>query len=287
MCYLLYLFLVLLILLLLLLALCFSHQQQYNPIITEHWTNKSKIPLIMHRTGPFQKDNIPKEIKAAIEISCQNLGVDCRYYDDSDCEKIIQQYFPPETLQAYQMLIPTAYKADLFRYCVLYLYGGIYSDLSQTVLTQYDVNQDKADLIIVKDRHGKNHGCGFKNNIQVSFLATIKKHPFFQYLIQQLTKDILSKRKGICPIDVSGPTYFGRTFCRYFGVKKIRPGIRIYQGLQQQKHKVSMPFRFNGKTINFLDKKLFIQSKSKNHKKLVYQKGIHYHNAWKNNNIFK
>ena len=105
MSYLSYLWLILI--LLLLLALSFSHQQQYNPIIKEHWANKPKIPLIMHRTGPFQKDNIPKEIREAIEISCQNLGVDCRYYDDNDCEKIIQQYFPTETLQAYQMLIQT------------------------------------------------------------------------------------------------------------------------------------------------------------------------------------
>lgn len=281
MCYLSYLCLILL--LLLLMALCLSRQQQYNPVITEHWANKPKIPLIMHRTGPFQKDNIPNEILVAIDKSCHNLGVDCRYYDDNDCEKLIQKYFPPETLQAYQMLIPTAYKADLFRYCVLYLYGGIYSDLSQTVLTPYNVNQDNADLVIVKDRPH----CGYQNNVQISFLASVKKSPFLKYLIQQLTKDILSKRKGTCTLDVSGPTYFGRTFCRYFGVKKIRPGVKIYQGLQQQKHKISMPFRFNGKTINFLDKKIFIQSKSKNHQKLVYQKGVHYHDAWENNRIFK
>ena len=249
-----------------------------------------KIPLIMHRTGPFAKNKIPREIQKAIDTSCRNLGAECLYYNDDDCLRLIQDNFHPDTLKAYQMLIPTAYKADLFRYCVLYVYGGIYCDVSQTVLIPYDVNKYEADLIIVKDREKVEHGaCGFPNNIQISFMATIKENPFFHYLIRKLTKDILAKRKGFCPIDVTGPMYFGRTFCEYFGVDTIRPKMStyLYQGLNKKEYKVLMPFIFNGVYITFLDGKKFIKGKSNNHNTLVYQKRVKYTEDWLSNLVFR
>ena len=35
----------------------------------------------------------------------------------------------PQVRQAYDSLIPGAFKADLFRYCVLLIYGGVYADV--------------------------------------------------------------------------------------------------------------------------------------------------------------
>ena len=60
-----------------------------------------------------------------------NVGVDCIHYlfDDTECRAFIAREYPDEVLCAYDRLIPTAFKADLWRYCVLYKYGGVYLDV--------------------------------------------------------------------------------------------------------------------------------------------------------------
>ena len=58
------------------------------------------------------------------------VGVDCIHYlfHDVACREFIGREYPPDVLMAYDRLIPTAFKADLWRYCVLYKYGGVYLD---------------------------------------------------------------------------------------------------------------------------------------------------------------
>jgi hypothetical protein len=60
-----------------------------------------------------------------------NVGVDCIHYlfDDYECRAFIAFEYPDDVLYAYDRLIPTAFKADLWRYCVLYKYGGAYMDI--------------------------------------------------------------------------------------------------------------------------------------------------------------
>ena len=49
-------------------------------------------------------------------------------FSDNDRRLFIEQHFDTTVLHAYDSLIPGAYKADLWRYCVLYINGGIYLD---------------------------------------------------------------------------------------------------------------------------------------------------------------
>ncbi len=54
-------------------------------------------------------------------------------FDDLDCEKYLKKYFSNfygvNVHKAFLKLIPGAYKADLWRLCVLYREGGIYLDI--------------------------------------------------------------------------------------------------------------------------------------------------------------
>jgi len=59
-------------------------------------------------------------------------------YDDDDCRAFLAQHFRPSVLAAYDKLIPGAYKADLWRYCVLYIYGGIYLDIKMNFEEGFD-----------------------------------------------------------------------------------------------------------------------------------------------------
>jgi mannosyltransferase OCH1-like enzyme len=50
-------------------------------------------------------------------------------YDENDSREFIKTHFKPDVLDAYDSLIPNAYKSDLWRYCVLFINGGIYIDI--------------------------------------------------------------------------------------------------------------------------------------------------------------
>jgi inositol phosphorylceramide mannosyltransferase catalytic subunit len=88
------------------------------------------IPPLIHQT--FIGSVLPLEIAQLIASNrrvCKNIRF--LFYDDRKCDGIIAKYFGPRVLAAYRKINPHlgAMKSDFFRYCVLFLYGGIYMDI--------------------------------------------------------------------------------------------------------------------------------------------------------------
>lgn len=244
--------------------------------------NNRKIPFIIFKTGPLTI--LPAEIQVVIDNSCKKLRSKYYYFNDQMCYLFIKNNYNSKILMAYDSLIPTAYKADLWRFCVLYKFGGIYSDLSQEILSSYNINIDDCDILLVKDRTI----CNSSDNIQISFMATTPMNNFFKYVIDNLTKDILNKRKGICSLDVTGPVYIGRLYKQYFNLNSIVYGIHNYYGLDNKKYKINIfSYMYNNNYIKLLTGQNFIKTKTKNHYKLLYNNKLpHYSIAWSKNLIF-
>ena len=59
-------------------------------------------------------------------------------FDNNDCIDFIKKHFDEKVYNAYSRIIPGAFKADLWRYCVLYIYGGIYVDIDTVCLGKVD-----------------------------------------------------------------------------------------------------------------------------------------------------
>ena len=49
-------------------------------------------------------------------------------FNDAECRRYIHDHFEADVLEAYDRLIPGAFKADLWRLCVMWREGGIYLD---------------------------------------------------------------------------------------------------------------------------------------------------------------
>ena len=90
--------------------------------------SSSVIPLKIYQT--WYTKELPELLQN--NIAClkeQNPEFTFYLFDDNDCREFIQNYFDDSVINAFNKLIPGAYKADLFRYCILYIYGGIYLDI--------------------------------------------------------------------------------------------------------------------------------------------------------------
>ena len=97
------------------------------------------------------------KMKECVDI-LKELHLDFEYklFDHVERREFIKEYFLYEVVLAYDALIPGAYKADLWRYCVLYIYGGLYIDIKMQCVNGFSLHSllDKEyfinDGIIVK-----------------------------------------------------------------------------------------------------------------------------------------
>ena len=97
--------------------------------------DKGIIPKNIFKTGIDDYNKINKDLFSLFSKTIdENPDFEIEYYSDKGSREFVKNNFSKRVLDTYDKLIPGAYKADLFRYCILYKRGGIYSDLSQNFL---------------------------------------------------------------------------------------------------------------------------------------------------------
>ena len=230
---------------------------------------KDVIPKIIHKTGPNKFNNLPQEVSDIFKETLKNNpDYELKYYDDDMCYSLIKDNFDSNVLWAYETLIPTAYKADLFRYCVLYLYGGIYSDLTQQFLQPLDnyINYDKDTLILTEDFSYSSYTYP---GVQISFMCTIPKNEIYIKCIDNICKNCQNFYYGKTSLDITGPYLFKNTL-NTFNINYI---IKLKQ--------------INNYLIDYHDNKHVIKTKSKNHHNILYKNSNHYSNLWFFRKVFK
>ena len=105
---------------------------EYKNIINKDDKN---IPKKIFQTYKSTK-NIPKIVFDNIKKYANSY--EYNFYNDQDCEDFLEKYFIPDVLKKFKIMKNGAHKADLFRYCVLYLYGGIYIDIKTELIKSID-----------------------------------------------------------------------------------------------------------------------------------------------------
>lgn len=202
----------------------------------------NKIPHILYKTGPFKEDEIPDDTLRAINASAQNLGAKVVYFTDEQCREFIVKHFNKAVLRAYDILKPGAYKADLWRYCVLYINGGIYSDISQYVLKRLTINPDNADIVLSEDLTVSEFGY----LLQISFMAATPRTNLFEYVIDKVTDDVLSHNYGKNLLDITGPRAFARHVCNYLNRDKLKPHCNTYTSIEGETITIDLAFKETG-----------------------------------------
>jgi mannosyltransferase OCH1-like enzyme len=83
------------------------------------------IPKYIFQT--WQENKLTKGMQNAVDsLTRENPSWTYSLFSDLERRKFIDEYFRKDILDAYDNLIPGAYRADLWRYCVLYVLGGVY-----------------------------------------------------------------------------------------------------------------------------------------------------------------
>lgn len=145
-------------------------------------------------------------------VQCNNPDYEYHFYDNNNRRYFIQKYFDNNVLTAYDRIIPGGFKADLWRYCVLYQYGGIYCDIDMVCMNTFDSLLDNHIEFFAPIDLNNNPQDGGKHNLVNAFIGTIPKHPIMKICIDMVVDNVLNNTwtKGSkYPLEFSGPGLLG------------------------------------------------------------------------------
>lgn len=168
-------------------------------------SNPSPIPLKIFQTW-LTKDLPPKMAENVESLKKKNPEFKHYLYDDQECRDFIQTHFDKKVMDAYDCLIPSAYKADLWRYCVLYIHGGIYMDIKINTVDGFKLIQLTDKEYFVRDV--KDSGGGVFNGIMICKPKNTKCWE----CIQKIVKNVEEKYYGDGALSPTGPNLLKELF---------------------------------------------------------------------------
>jgi len=234
--------------------------------------NFNVVPKLIFQTWPTK--NLPRNMQWVVDkIKGAHPNFEHFLYDDNDCREFIKSHFDIDVLWAFDRLKPGAYKADLWRYCIMYIKGGIYLDIKMC-----PVNGFRFDYILKNDWYCND--IGNISGIWQGILVSKPNNPLYKYLIDTILHNVKNDFYGSNALEITGPSMM------YNLVKKLR--ISIPTPLVIKKFT-------NTKTSTILEKKYKVGICLKDdiclleydeYRDECLRTGIHYDKAWKDKDIY-
>lgn len=146
--------------------------------------------------------------------SMVNLNPEAEYvcYSDERAFLFVRDRFPREVLHAYCALIPGAFRADLLRLCLLYEFGGLYTDVSNTALVNFwrEIPAE-AEYILVREI------WPYHSGIHNAFMFVRNpKSSLVQQAIDDVVRNVRARQKGI--MNVTGPIVLGQSVRKFMNL---------------------------------------------------------------------
>jgi mannosyltransferase OCH1-like enzyme len=158
------------------------------------------IPLHVYQT--WESEKLPTYMYNAVKLLKKtNPEFTFHLYNEYDRRKFIMNNYNDNILNAYDKLIPGAFKADLWRYCILYKYGGIYIDIKYIPVNDFKLinlcNEERFVMDI------ENNYC--ENGVANGLMICKPKNEFIYNALIQLLYNVENEYYGYHPLCVTGP----------------------------------------------------------------------------------
>ena len=188
----------------------------HEPIIKNN--TKSKIPRVIYRTW-YSKTLNSYMYKVAYE-SWIKLNPDyTMIWNDHDARDEYMKNFGQREYKAYRKLIPGAYKADLWRACILYEKGGIYVDSYAVPLVSID------EMIVRSELNDEDNifiaSVDGSSGIHNGFIIATPKHPFLKQYIKDMVINI-EQEKNDNILAITGPVCLEQSIQHVLNITPIK-----------------------------------------------------------------
>lgn len=170
----------------------------------------AKIPRIIIQTHETNEVSFETFV-ATRQLIHMNPDYAYRFFDSEKRRAYIAKNMPA-VLGAYDKLGHGTYQADLFRYCVLYVNGGVYIDCKSTCVEPLSrFIPDEATFVAFVD-------C-IPFRLATSFLACTARHPLMGEFLRACAQHATSEDYGENQLDMGGPETCGKIINEILGQK--------------------------------------------------------------------
>jgi mannosyltransferase OCH1-like enzyme len=137
------------------------------------------IPKIIHQT--YKSNELPPVYRQCQETVLKlHPDFEYRFYTDEDMDRIVREE-APEYYKAFVALPRMIMKIDMFRYFLMYLYGGLYVDMDYMMVRPFDLLE--REVVLPCSREGVR---GEVVRIGNCIFASRAGHPFWKVLMDSL-----------------------------------------------------------------------------------------------------
>ena len=137
------------------------------------------IPKIIHQT--YKNHNLPETYKMCqTEIKRLHPDFEYRFYTDEDMDRLMKTEFP-EYYDKFNELPRMIMKIDMFRYFLMYKYGGMYADMDYLMFKSFDILNEK--VVIPTNSDLVNNKL---TNLGNCIFASEPNHPYWKSLMDTL-----------------------------------------------------------------------------------------------------
>ena len=255
-------------------------------VLKQKYNFCSSIPLIVHQT--WISHNLPVNMRKNL-VRNKNINNELEFilYDDTECREFIKQNYTDTVLYAYDKLKPGAYKADLWRLCVLYIKGGFYMDIKLCCSEKFKlVNLAKKEHLVLD--MPQNKGTKYeKYGIYNAFMISRKFNPFIKKAIKLLCINVMNNGYNNNPLAVTGPLFLSNVIKEFNYLKRIMIDMNHYR--EELKY-VGQPLSERLGVVSYNDENIitceyngYLEDRSYSYKKINTK---HYDSLWKARDIY-
>lgn len=228
--------------------------RRYRPVIPLHvymtWKQKPLPPLMQQNLNRLRQ---------------LNPEFTFHLYTDEDCLIFIRKHFTPDVADAFQALLPGAYKADLWRLCILYIHGGYYFDIKLSSINKFRLIELSEDEHYVLDRPKQSL------HIYNALMVCKANNPFLFQCIREIVHNVEIKYYGKSCLSPTGPELLGRIASSHkLNIDLIYP--------------MTIPDHIMYKGTLILRNYPHYRNEQKQHERNVNQ--LHYSNAWVKREVY-
>ena len=236
-------------------------KNKFKPdMIFNHKPSIIQIPLNIYQT--WHTLDLPPYMKLTVEkLKMDNPEFKHYLYDDTMCREFIKNNFDSNVLEAFDTLKPGAFKADLWRCCILYINGGIYLDIKFVCKQGF-----KLSMLTHKEYFVRDYPNERKFGIYQALMVNLPKNQILWKSIYLIVNNVKNNFYGISPLDITGPHMMNKFFTnetiKNFDIHLDRAGI-------------------------YFDNRLIITIYDQYRKEQnTYQNTLYYYDMWKNKDIY-
>ena len=188
----------------------------------------SKVNLFQILISEDESNNLPSSLLSWSESLTEVFpSADYSLWNNSMISKFLQEKYESEVYQAYQSLVPFAYKSDLARYCLLHHFGGWYFDLGTKVALEYKaiapISED-IDMIFFWDMGDLLSPARSFYDCMNGVIYAKPSNPVFRIAIDLIIHNCKSKFYGSDSLSPTGPGVFGRAIAIHGKDEKLYDG---------------------------------------------------------------